>query len=91
MREPVVAQKVGNRSGIGKGRSAVGQRPAKRGSNETIGSASQIVAGLRAARVADRRDRHHRLDRVCRLSCGCVCELLSGANDRDAWRVASFG
>jgi cell division protein FtsQ len=36
MRDPIVAQKVGNRSGIGKGRSAVGQHPAKRGSNETI-------------------------------------------------------
>jgi len=36
LRDPVVAQRVGNRSGIGKGRSAVGQRPAKRGSNETI-------------------------------------------------------
>ena len=36
MREQVVAQKVGNRSGIGKGRSAVGQRPAKRGSNEPL-------------------------------------------------------
>ena len=36
MREPVMAQKVGNRSGIGKGRSAVGQRPAKRGANESI-------------------------------------------------------
>src|SRR5215213_11939963 len=33
-----MTQKVGNRSGIGKGRSAVGQRPAKRGSNETIGA-----------------------------------------------------
>ena len=38
MREPVMAQKVGNRSGIGKGRSAVGQRPAKRGANESIGA-----------------------------------------------------
>lgn len=38
MREPIVAQKVGNRSGIGKGRSAAGQRPAKRGSNENIGA-----------------------------------------------------
>ena len=38
MREPVVAQKVGNRSGIGKGRSAVGQHPAKRGSHESIGA-----------------------------------------------------
>ena len=36
MREPIVAQKVGNRSGIGKGRSGVGQRPAKRGSNEPV-------------------------------------------------------
>ena len=36
MREAIVAQKVGNRSGIGKGRSGVGQRPAKRGSNEPI-------------------------------------------------------
>jgi len=34
----VIAQKVGNRSGIGKGRSAVGQRPAKRGANESIGA-----------------------------------------------------
>ncbi len=38
MREQIVAQKVGNRSGIGKGRAAAGQRPAKRGTNETIGS-----------------------------------------------------
>jgi hypothetical protein len=38
MREPVMAQKVGNRSGIGKGKPGVGQRPAKRGSNETIGA-----------------------------------------------------
>jgi len=38
MREPILAQKVGNRSGIGKGRSAVGQRPAKRGANENIGA-----------------------------------------------------
>jgi cell division protein FtsQ len=36
LREPIVAQKVGNRSGIGKGRSAAGQHPAKRGSNESI-------------------------------------------------------
>ena len=34
MREPIAVQKVGNRSGIGKGRANVGQRPAKRGSNE---------------------------------------------------------
>lgn len=38
MREAVVAQKVGNRSGIGKGRSSAGQRPAKRGANESIGA-----------------------------------------------------
>ena len=38
MRDPIMAQKVGNRSGIGKGRSAVGQRPAKRGANENIGA-----------------------------------------------------
>jgi len=36
MRDTVVAQKVGNRSGIGKSKSGVGQRPAKRGSNENI-------------------------------------------------------
>src|ERR1041384_6179151 len=36
MREPIVAQKVGNRSGIGKGRSGLSQRPAKRGSNEPM-------------------------------------------------------
>ena len=36
MRESIVAQKVGNRSGIGKSKSGVGQRPAKRGSNENI-------------------------------------------------------
>jgi len=38
MREQVVAQKVGNRSGIGKGRSAAGQRPAKRAGNESLGA-----------------------------------------------------
>jgi cell division protein FtsQ len=36
MRESIVAQKVGNRSGIGKNKSSAGQRPAKRGSNENI-------------------------------------------------------
>ncbi len=45
MRDPVVAQKVGNRSGIGKGRSAVGQRPAKRGANETIGARLKSLLG----------------------------------------------
>src|ERR1041385_8451828 len=45
MREPIVAQKVGNRSGMSKGRSAVGQRPAKRGSNETIGARLKSLLG----------------------------------------------
>jgi len=34
MKDPIVAQKVGNRSGIGKGRSGVSQRPAKRENGE---------------------------------------------------------
>jgi len=34
--DPIAAQKVGNRSGIGKGRSGVSQRPAKRESNEPL-------------------------------------------------------
>ena len=45
MREQIVAQKVGNRTGIGKGRSAVGQRPAKRGPNETIGVRLKSLLG----------------------------------------------
>ena len=45
MREPVMAQKVGNRSGIGKGRSAAGQRPAKRGGGETIAARFKSVLG----------------------------------------------
>ena len=45
MRDPVVAQKVGNRSGIGKGRSAVGQRPARRESNETIAARLKSLLG----------------------------------------------
>src|SRR5689334_15273264 len=36
MRESIMTQKVGNRSGIGKSKSGVGQRPAKRGSGENI-------------------------------------------------------
>ena len=32
----MIAQKVGNRTGIGKSKSSAGQRPAKRGSNENI-------------------------------------------------------
>jgi cell division protein FtsQ len=36
MRESIVAQKVGNRSGLGKSKSGVGQRPAKRSSSENL-------------------------------------------------------
>jgi cell division protein FtsQ len=36
MRESIVAQKVGNRSGMGKSKSGVGQRPAKRSSSENL-------------------------------------------------------
>jgi len=45
MREQVVAQKVGNRSGIGKGRSGAGQRPAKRGPNESFGVRLKSLLG----------------------------------------------
>src|SRR6185369_10477235 len=45
MREPIGAQKVGNRTGIGKGRSVVGQRPAKRGSDETIAARFKSLKG----------------------------------------------
>ena len=38
MRDPVAVQKVGNRSGISKGRPGVGQRPARRAPAETIGA-----------------------------------------------------
>ena len=38
MRDPVAVQKVGNRSGIGKGRSSVGQRPARRAPAESMGA-----------------------------------------------------
>lgn len=38
MREPIVAQKVGNRSGINKGRAGVGQRPARRAPAESVGA-----------------------------------------------------
>ena len=44
MRDPIVAQKVGNRSGIGKGRAAAaGQRPARRAPSEPIGSRLKSV------------------------------------------------
>src|SRR4026208_495623 len=45
MREPVLAQKVGNRSGIGKPRSAAGQRPAKRAPNEPFGVRLKSLLG----------------------------------------------
>ena len=38
MRDPIVAQKVGNRSGIGKSRSAAGQRPAPRAPAQPFGA-----------------------------------------------------
>ncbi len=43
MREQIVAQKVGNRSGIGKSRSSAGQRPAKRGGGESIAARFKSV------------------------------------------------
>ncbi len=45
MRDPVVAQKVGNRSGMGKGRSAANQRPARRPSSEPLGSRLKSLLG----------------------------------------------
>lgn len=45
MRDPIVAQKVGNRSGIGKGRSAAGQRPAKRPPSESLGVRVKSLLG----------------------------------------------
>jgi cell division septal protein FtsQ len=42
LREQVVAQKVGNRTGIGKNRSAVGQRPAKRDRESGEGIAARL-------------------------------------------------
>jgi len=45
LREQVVAQKVGNRSGMGKGRATVGQRPAKRSANETIAARLKSLLG----------------------------------------------
>jgi cell division protein FtsQ len=45
LREQVVAQKVGNRTGIGKSRSSVGQRPAKRAPAESIGARLRSLLG----------------------------------------------
>lgn len=45
MREQVIPQKVGNRTGIGKSRSGVGQRPAKRAPAESIGARLRSLLG----------------------------------------------
>jgi cell division protein FtsQ len=45
LREPVVAQKVGNRSGMSRSRPGVGQRPAKRASAESIGARFRSLLG----------------------------------------------
>ena len=50
MRDPIVAQKVGNRSGIGKGRSGASQRPAKRENSEPL--AVRIKSVLRYVPLA---------------------------------------
>ena len=58
MRDPIVAQKVGNRSGISKGRSTAGQqRPAKRAPAESIGTRfksllTYVPLALRIAAIA---------------------------------------
>ncbi len=45
MREQIVAQKVGNRSGLGKSGSGAGQRPAKRAAGESIGARFKSLLG----------------------------------------------
>lgn len=57
MREQVVSQKVGNRTGIGKARSGAGQRPAKRASGESMGARlrsllTYVPTALRLAVIA---------------------------------------
>ena len=58
MRDPIVAQKVGNRSGISKGRSTAGQqRPAKRAPAESMGTRfksllTYVPLALRIAAIA---------------------------------------
>jgi len=57
LRETVVPQKVGNRTGIGKSRSGVGQRPARRAPAESIGARLRSLLGyvptaLRIAAIA---------------------------------------
>ena len=45
MKDPVVTQKVGNRSGMGKGRSAANQRPVRRASGEPFSVRFKSVLG----------------------------------------------
>jgi len=54
VREQVIPQKVGNRTGIGKSRSGVGQRPAKRAPAESIGARLRSLLGYvpTAVRIA---------------------------------------
>lgn len=57
MREQVIPQKVGNRTGIGRSRSSVGQRPAKRAPSESIVARLRSLLGyvptaLRIAAIA---------------------------------------
>ena len=57
MRDQVIPQKVGNRTGLGKSRSGMGQRPAKRSSAESIAARVRSLLGyvptaLRIAAIA---------------------------------------
>jgi cell division protein FtsQ len=45
VRDQVIPQKVGNRTGIGKSRSGAGQKPAKRASSESIGARLRSLLG----------------------------------------------
>jgi cell division protein FtsQ len=45
VRDQVIPQKVGNRTGIGKSRSGAGQKPAKRASSEPIGARLRSLVG----------------------------------------------
>jgi cell division protein FtsQ len=45
LRDQVIPQKVGNRTGIGKSRSSTGQKPAKRASSESIGARLRSLLG----------------------------------------------
>ena len=58
MREQIIPQKVGNRTGIGKSRSGAGQRPAKRASGESIAARLRSLLGYvpTALRIAAMRN-----------------------------------